>query len=300
MTTALRIPAATVRAVAERFGAAGVEWVEAQDRALADFAKRYSLALDRVIDGGLDQNSVFLVNQAGVSRVLKTGYPEPELFTELGVLQHWRGQPGCVQLLEADLVNGIMLMERVTTGQTFRQAVAADRSEEIPDLFEQTTLTSVDAGFPDYSGWVGRAFAQYEQRPLAEFDSHLALARGFCAELLAPGAEQSLIHGDLHHENMLRDERGWTAIDPKGVIGPPVLNYGRFIHNFMADVAQDSAAIQAVLSQRVDKLAGRFSRESLLQAGYLDLVLSVCWTLNGGSPLRPQTRLLLESYARLF
>ena len=112
------------------------------------------------------------------------------------MLQHWQGQPGCVQLLEADLVNGIMLMERVIPGQTFRQAVAADRS--------------------------------------------------------------------------------------------------------MADVAHDSAAIQAVLNQRVDKLAGRFSRECLLPAGYLDLVLSVCWTLNGGSPLRPQTRLLLESYARLF
>jgi len=99
-------------------------------------------------------------------------------------------------LLGADPVNGIMLMKRVMPGQTFRQAVAADRS--------------------------------------------------------------------------------------------------------MADVAHDSAAIQAVLNQRVDKLAGRFSRECLLPAGYLDLVLSVCWTPNGGSPRIPQTKLLPESYARVF
>ena len=31
---------------------------------------------------------------------------------------------------------------------------------------------------------------------------------------------QMLLHGDLHHWNILSDaDRGWMAIDPKGVIG---------------------------------------------------------------------------------
>lgn len=31
--------------------------------------------------------------------------------------------------------------------------------------------------------------------------------------------EQVVLHGDLHHENVLRSGGGWVAIDPNGVIG---------------------------------------------------------------------------------
>jgi streptomycin 6-kinase len=42
------------------------------------------------------------------------------------------------------------------------------------------------------------------------------------AELNASMAEPFLLHGDLHHENILAAEREpWLAIDPKGVVGEP-------------------------------------------------------------------------------
>ena len=45
---------------------------------------------------------------------------------------------------------------------------------------------------------------------------------------------QILLHGDLHHWNILSDaDRGWMAIDPKGVIGASCLDVGRFINNAM-------------------------------------------------------------------
>ncbi len=28
-----------------------------------------------------------------------------------------------------------------------------------------------------------------------------------------------LLHGDLHHHNILSTQHGWLAIDPKGIIG---------------------------------------------------------------------------------
>ena len=39
-------------------------------------------------------------------------------------------------------------------------------------------------------------------------------------DLLAENKDETLIHGDFHHYNVLESERGWLAIDPKGVIGP--------------------------------------------------------------------------------
>lgn len=40
-----------------------------------------------------------------------------------------------------------------------------------------------------------------------------------------------LLHGDLHHDNILRDGDGWIAIDPKGVIGEPIHEIWSFLNN---------------------------------------------------------------------
>jgi len=48
-------------------------------------------------------------------------------------------------------------------------------------------------------------------------------AKDFFAENHMP----VLMHGDFHHFNVLSSERGWLVIDPKGVIVPQALRWGR-------------------------------------------------------------------------
>ena len=65
-----------------------------------------------------------------------------------------------------------------------------------------------------------------EQRwqPLLRFKARQipdVLARGaaLARRLLADPRDVRLLHGDIHHENILLAARGWVAIDPKGVVG---------------------------------------------------------------------------------
>jgi streptomycin 6-kinase len=51
------------------------------------------------------------------------------------------------------------------------------------------------------------------------------------AELCASSAPPVLLHGDLHHFNVLRNGDGWAAIDPKGVIGEPAYETGALLRN---------------------------------------------------------------------
>jgi len=95
------------------------------------------------------------------------------------------------------------------------------------------------------------------------------------------------IHGDLHHENLLLDAvRGGIAIDPKGVIGPRVMECGRFLHNFLDDeIERDTIEDRAAIVQcRCEVLADVMNAapEKLAVAGYVDAVLGTCWTLNDG------------------
>jgi streptomycin 6-kinase len=57
-------------------------------------------------------------------------------------------------------------------------------------------------------------------------------AEGLFAELLSSQAAPVVLHGDLHHLNILAsgpDE--WRAIDPQGVIGEPTYEIGAFMRN---------------------------------------------------------------------
>ncbi|HYI33273.1 MAG TPA: aminoglycoside phosphotransferase family protein [Glaciibacter sp.] len=62
--------------------------------------------------------------------------------------------------------------------------------------------------------------------------THLAL------ELLADQREVVVLHGDLHHGNVLDfGSRGWRAIDPKGIVGDRAFDYANILCNPNAEVA---------------------------------------------------------------
>jgi streptomycin 6-kinase len=55
----------------------------------------------------------------------------------------------------------------------------------------------------------------------------VATAVSLFNELLPSQSEPVLLHGDLHHWNILRATRvPWLALDPKGVVGEPAYEVG--------------------------------------------------------------------------
>jgi streptomycin 6-kinase len=103
-----------------------------------------------------------------------------------------------------------------------------------------------------------------------------------------------LLHGDLHHDNILLHDSGdYIVVDPKGVIGPRLFEYGRFVHNFFED-RRHSMSVESILTQRIAALQGEYSEDEILMVGYVDLVLASCWSLNGGQKLKTETFELIE------
>lgn len=277
------LPATRVRYIQEQFGDEGRRWLGALPGQLETLSRRWDVKPVASMDAGLLLNFIFEVRSAGVPAVLKIGYPHPEQQTEITVLEAWRSaaQVSCVRLLRADRKAGAVLLERVGEGRQFRGTGAP--VDQLKTLFETVPLPA--AGQPDlptFDDWLHRA--QHSLSAAGQSFSHLDRAVELYGAM--PGAtseDRWLLHGDLHHENILAGEAGWTAIDPKGVLGPRVMEYGRFLHNFLADETGDQASIEDVLRQRAGLLAGEFTADELLVAGYIDLSLSLSWTLIEGA-----------------
>jgi streptomycin 6-kinase len=123
--------------------------------------------------------------------------------------------------------------------------------------------------------------------PMAErHGGMLALAWSAARDLLAAPRDERPLHGDLHHDNVLDgSDRGWLAIDPKGLLGERGFDYANIVCN--PDI--ETAAAPDVLRRRASIIA---SAADLDLTRYLTWVLayaglSASWTLSGGGEASP-------------
>jgi streptomycin 6-kinase len=65
-----------------------------------------------------------------------------------------------------------------------------------------------------------------------------AAAAHAARRLLADPRDPVVLHGDLHHDNVLDGaERGWLVIDPKGLLGERGFEYANLFRNPDAEIA---------------------------------------------------------------
>ncbi|HEY9218141.1 MAG TPA: aminoglycoside phosphotransferase family protein, partial [Phenylobacterium sp.] len=118
-----------------------------------------------------------------------------------------------------------------------------------------------------------------------------ALATAIAGELLSEPQDIVVLHGDIHHGNVLHDTaRGWLAIDPKGVIGERGYDHANMLCN--PDV--ETAAAPGRLARQLDVLceAADLDRERQLMWTIAYLGLSASWTLSSGDDPWRALRLL--------
>ncbi|MDE3738646.1 aminoglycoside phosphotransferase family protein [Pseudomonas resinovorans] len=108
-----------------------------------------------------------------------------------------------------------------------------------------------------------------------------AEAAGVARELLGSQREVVVLHGDVHHENVLDfGERGWLAIDPKRVIGDRGYDYANLICNpELPTVTQPARFARQV---EVIAEASGLGRERLLRWVLAYAGLSAAWFLEDG------------------
>jgi streptomycin 6-kinase len=278
------VPAGLARTITELFAEEGQAWLQQLPQLLERCSRRWSLTLLPPFTG-LSYNYVTpAVRDDGVPVVLKAGVPNPELLTEIAALRLYQGQ-GVVRLLDADPEWGVLLLERLQPG-TLLVTVGDDaEATRIAVTLMQQMWRPLPAGhpFPTVARWAAGL-----ERLRAHFDGGtgpfpatlVERAESLFAELLSSADEPVLLHGDLHHYNILAAGRQpWLAIDPKGVAGEPAYEVGALLRNPMPQVA-DWRDLKAVLARRVDLLAELlgFERQHLAGWGLAQAVLSAWWS----------------------
>lgn len=267
----------------------GAAWLQQLPALLDEIAARWALTL-LPTPFSLSYNYVTPARRAdGSEVVLKVGVPNDEMWTEIAALRHDDGA-GYVRLLATDEARGALLLERLRPGATLAATVAARDDEAATGIAAEVmrrlwrpappehpfpTVARWAAGLDEVETFFGGTTGPFP--PLL-----LDLARGLFADLLPSQAAPVVLHGDLHHENILSAERTpWLAIDPKGVVGEPAYEVGALLRNPIPGFL-DVADPRRKLARRVEILAERlgFDRERILGWAVAQAVLSAWWDVD--------------------
>jgi streptomycin 6-kinase len=162
------------------------------------------------------------VAAAGDSAVLKvTPAEDDESDEEADALALWAGE-GAVRLLRRDRDRRAMLVERARPG---------DDASTLPE--DEATSIAVEVGLKLWrpAGAPFRSVHDHVPRWLGNARDHplAPLATELYAEL--ERRDDTLVHGDFHHHNLLRDGGRWLAIDAKAMLGEPEYDVPSFLWN---------------------------------------------------------------------
>lgn len=229
------------RANIEReFGQRGAAWLGVLPRLIEGCAARWSLTVGAPFDGLTYGYVAPAMRDDGTPCVLKLSIPEPTLEFVAGIdaLRLWRGE-GCVRLLDADEASGAVLLERLSPGTMLSELVATD--DDAATRIAADVMRALWRPPPEEPHRLiplRRWFVELlEHRPRHHGDGRfpaalLDRAVDMTDALLRSTDAPVVLHGDLHHFNILRAERAqWLAIDPKGLVGDRAFEVAALLRN---------------------------------------------------------------------
>ena len=266
----------------------GVAWLAKLPELIEKTAVKWNLTVQGPVDN-LSYNYVAHVTQAdGTPAVLKAGVPSRELFTEIDTLQIYQGD-GMVRMLAVDRDNAVFLLDQISPGLELSKLADDDKATRVVCSIIQALRrpAPVEHQFPTLAQWA-RTFASYKEEFPNESGPlrlhHVNKAEAYFEELNASSEDVVLLHGDLHHYNILQGENGqWIAIDPKGVIGDYAFEIARFLHN-----PYPQFLTEADLAKQIDRRVSivcdmlGFDRQKVLIWGFCDTMLSLAWSVEDG------------------
>lgn len=257
----------------------GESWLNDLPSLLTQLGSKWNLRfLDVMPD--LTYNFVGLVEmiKTGETAILKMGPKSKNIETEV----RWLGcfDEGVPKIYWHD-EHDAFLMERLEPGQSLKALVKAGDDDMATRIICQTirelqSHQQKQAEFTQLSELAGSLSALKNQLD----NKALSKAEPLFRELTADRSQDVILHGDLHHDNILSSGSSWKVIDPHGYIGDPVFEVGSMIYN-PGDCFPHDRPIADVIERRLHILAEElpFDPQRIKAWAFCKTALSIAWTL---------------------
>ena len=197
----------------------------------------------------------------------------------------WDGE-GAVSLIDEsedailmEWLEGQSLAATVTKGQ---DDIAAQAIAEVSLKLQRSSAD----GFIALDNHFGGALLSTEIKRFPEqLQAAFAQAQALFKWLLATTEHPKLMHGDLNFDNIIQSDRGWLAIDPKGIIADPCYEFAVVFRNPTNE--PDRIATPGRMLDLARLLASKTNLDEnrILQFGFAHVAMSLAYHFGRASTL---------------
>ncbi len=258
------------------YGEQGHQWLISLPNLILDLTQKYQLSDLQPVDN-MTYNYVAAGYQNKQPIILKLGLNHKALAHEANALKAFTGF-GAVKVLSSE--KGMLILERALPGHTLKTYFTDKEEESIRIVCQIITKLHHAPISKQHDFHHIKILLKTLDNNLDIPNPILSKARQLRDDLLATTDKEVLLHGDLHHDNILQHADDWRVIDPHGFIGDPAYEVCAFIRNPTPELLKASHP-KAMIQYRIQLCAQLLdlSEQRINDWFYVQAVLAWAWQL---------------------
>ncbi|MEW4279002.1 aminoglycoside phosphotransferase family protein [Priestia megaterium] len=217
----------------------------------------------------------------GSELVVKLFVEPSELLHEQEALTAMAGE-NTVKIVDSDAEKGILLLEKLSPGRLLSSFSTKDEAALIAAGLMKSLwrMPQSDSTIEETAVKREKQLREYTQMYPSGIDflssETLQHALAVFSELNRTSQQLFLLHGDLHHDNILQSGEAWKIIDPKGLIGEKEYEIIPFLLNHLP-----KTNVAETIDHRINIFVKELNvnKKRILLWGYAHSVLATCWLI---------------------
>jgi streptomycin 6-kinase len=201
------------------YGETGKTWLNSLPETIRFCETHWNLKVSEPFD--LSYN--YVARTEGDQAVIKVCLPGPGFKAELDSLKLYEGR-GLCRLIDCIDERNVLLLESLHPGFNIKRLDEHGSTQAICSVIQEMQVDhrNLSGTFPTIADWAkglekmrvhfAKRSSPFEERVVKKVET-------LFPKLISTQRNVYVLHGDLHHENILAHGKGWKGIDPKGVVG---------------------------------------------------------------------------------
>lgn len=265
--------------IKNNFGKKGEKWLSDLPEIIDILSARYKLFDIKPIDNSVYNFTALGEQYDGEPVFLKIGFHLSEIKREVAAIKALKND-NMINLIASDQEYNAILLPNLFPADNLHSLNNENRQNYIAaDLISKMPCEVIsDFSFPLLTDWFD-TIKNFLNKPDHRIPvKYLKNTVSLFSELEKDKISDKLLHGDLHHYNILKSESKWLVIDPKGVIGNPIYETAAFMYNPSPHFLKYKN-LKTVINNRFNTFSeiSGYHYRNIAAMAYCQSVLSACW-----------------------
>ncbi|MFJ1269582.1 aminoglycoside phosphotransferase family protein [Legionella lytica] len=276
------------------FGVQGAEWIINLPTLITALTTHWGLSEVSAVSNMTFNYVAKAKLNTGEPVVLKISYESQSIRKEQQALTNL-GSRGVIKLIDYNRKYNALLLQQALPGIRL-SFLYPEQQDYVMDCYVDTLqrlhhkqARFKQSNYPQVADWL-KVFDSpaLQAIPNALLNKAVTLSN----KLLTSSKPLIFLHGDLHHDNILKHGHEWLAIDPKGVIGEAEFEIAAFDFMYINELAE-TPNVKNLFAARVELLAQKsgLDAQRIRDWVFVRLMLMAVWFIEDRGDPRPALKL---------